>query len=116
MKSTAYWRELSLGVSPRIDCFITSWNFPMMIAALKLAPALVMGNSVVLKPAEQSPLTALRIAELATEAGLPDGVLNVVPGSGELAGKSLALHMGVDAAPASFARSAGSGTRGCTIM
>ena len=76
---------------------ITPWNFPMMISAWKLAPALAAGNSVVLKPAEQSPLTALRIAELAVEAGIPDGVLNVVPGMGETAGKALALHMGVDA-------------------
>ena len=76
---------------------ITPWNFPMMISAWKLAPALAAGNSVVLKPAEQSPLTALRIAELAAEAGIPDGVLNVVPGMGETAGKALALHMDVDA-------------------
>jgi acyl-CoA reductase-like NAD-dependent aldehyde dehydrogenase len=76
---------------------ITPWNFPMMISAWKLAPALAAGNSVVLKPAEQSPLTALRIAELAHEAGIPDGVLNVVPGMGETAGKALALHMDVDA-------------------
>ena len=76
---------------------ITPWNFPMMISAWKLAPALAAGNSVVLKPAEQSPLTALRIAELAAEAGIPDGVLNVVPGMGETAGRALALHMDVDA-------------------
>ncbi len=76
---------------------ITPWNFPMMISAWKLAPALAAGNSVVLKPAEQSPLTALRIAELAAEAGIPPGVLNVVPGMGETAGKALALHMDVDA-------------------
>ncbi len=76
---------------------ITPWNFPMMIMAWKLAPALVTGNSVVLKPAEQSSLTALRIAALATEAGLPPGVLNVVPGLGEDAGKPLALHPDVDA-------------------
>ena len=76
---------------------ITPWNFPMMINAWKLAPALMAGNSVVLKPAEQSPLTALRIAELAVEAGIPAGVLNVVPGYGETAGQALALHMDVDA-------------------
>lgn len=76
---------------------ITPWNFPMMIGAWKVAPALVAGNSVVWKPAEQSPLTALRIAELAVEAGLPDGVLNVVPGMGERAGEALATHMDVDA-------------------
>ncbi|RPI25798.1 MAG: aldehyde dehydrogenase [Actinobacteria bacterium] len=76
---------------------VTPWNFPLMINAWKLAPALVAGNSVVLKPAEQSPLTALRIAELAAEAGIPDGVLNVVPGYGETAGRALGLHMDVDA-------------------
>ncbi len=76
---------------------ITPWNFPMMIAAWKLAPALVMGNSVVLKPADQSPLTALRLAELALEAGVPPGVFNVVPGSGPGAGAPLALHPDVDA-------------------
>lgn len=76
---------------------ITPWNFPLMINAWKLAPALVAGNSVVLKPAEQSPLTALRIAELAVEAGVPDGVLNVVPGYGETAGRALGLHIDVDA-------------------
>lgn len=76
---------------------ITPWNFPMMIAAWKLAPALVTGNSVVLKPAEQSSLTALRFAELALEAGIPEGVLNVIPGLGEDAGGPLSMHMDVDA-------------------
>jgi acyl-CoA reductase-like NAD-dependent aldehyde dehydrogenase len=76
---------------------VTPWNFPLMINAWKLAPALAAGNSVVLKPAEQSPLTALRIAELASQAGIPDGVLNVVPGFGETAGRALGLHNGVDA-------------------
>ncbi|MEZ5175482.1 MAG: aldehyde dehydrogenase [Acidimicrobiia bacterium] len=75
---------------------VTPWNFPMMISAWKLAPALVTGNSVVLKPAEQSPLTALRIAELALEAGIPPGVLNVVPGYGETAGRALGMHPDVD--------------------
>ncbi len=76
---------------------VTPWNFPMMINSWKLAPALMAGNSVVLKPAEQAPLTALRIAELAIEAGIPPGVLNVVPGYGETAGRSLGLHPHVDA-------------------
>jgi acyl-CoA reductase-like NAD-dependent aldehyde dehydrogenase len=76
---------------------VTPWNFPVMINAWKLAPALMAGNSVVLKPAEQSPLTALRVAELAIEAGIPDGVLNVVPGFGEIAGRALGLHNDVDA-------------------
>ncbi|MGE2730746.1 aldehyde dehydrogenase [Mycolicibacterium vaccae] len=75
---------------------IVPWNFPLMLAAWKLAPALAMGNSVVLKPAELSSLTALRFAELAAEAGLPDGVLNVVPGLGETAGSALARHNDVD--------------------
>lgn len=76
---------------------VTPWNFPMIMAAWKFAPALAMGNSVVLKPAEESPLTALRLAELAVEAGLPGGVFNVVPGLGTEAGKALGLHMDVDA-------------------
>jgi len=76
---------------------VTPWNFPMIMAAWKVAPALAMGNSVVLKPAEESPLTALRLAELAHEAGVPAGVFNVVPGLGEEAGAALGLHMDVDA-------------------
>lgn len=75
---------------------IVPWNFPLHMAMWKVAPALAMGNSVVLKPAEQSPLTALRLGELALEAGLPAGVLNVVPGMGGSAGKALALHNDVD--------------------
>ena len=75
---------------------ITPWNYPLMMAAWKLGPALVTGNSVVLKPAEQSPLSAGLLAELFIEAGGPSGVLNVVHGLGEEAGKALALHMDVD--------------------
>ena len=75
---------------------VVPWNFPLDMAAWKLAPALAAGNSVVLKPAEQSPFSALRLAELALEAGIPEGVLNVVPGLGESAGKALGLHMDVD--------------------
>ena len=75
---------------------IVPWNFPLLMAMWKVAPALAMGNSVVLKPAEQSPLTALKLGELALEAGLPPGVLNVVPGMGGDAGKALALHNDVD--------------------
>src|SRR5688572_28782114 len=59
---------------------VVPWNFPLLMASWKLGPALATGNSVILKPAEQSPLTALRVAELAAEAGLPEGVLNVLPG------------------------------------
>ncbi|MFV2176247.1 aldehyde dehydrogenase [Actinomadura sp. LOL_016] len=76
---------------------VVPWNFPLMMAIWKVAPALAVGNSVVVKPAEQSPLTALRLAELAAEAGLPAGVLNVVPGFGPTAGRALGLHMDVDA-------------------
>ena len=75
---------------------VVPWNFPLDMVAWKIAPALAAGNSVVLKPAEQSPLSALRLAELALEAGLPPGVLNVVPGFGETAGRALGLHPDVD--------------------
>ena len=75
---------------------IVPWNFPMIMAAWKLGPALAAGNSVVLKPSEKSPLSAIRIAALAAEAGLPDGVFNVLPGFGHTAGQALALHMDVD--------------------
>ena len=75
---------------------VVPWNYPMIMAAWKIAPALAVGNSVVLKPSEKSPLTALRLADLALEAGIPDGVFNVVPGFGPEAGSPLALHMDVD--------------------
>ncbi|MBL8387864.1 MAG: aldehyde dehydrogenase [Hydrogenophaga sp.] len=75
---------------------IVPWNYPMIMAAWKIAPALAAGNSVVLKPSEKSPLTALKLAELALEAGIPAGVFNVVPGYGPEAGSPLALHMDVD--------------------
>ncbi len=75
---------------------IVPWNYPLIISAWKVGPALVAGNSVVLKPAEQSPLATLALGRLAKEAGLPDGVLNIVPGFGEKAGKPLALHPDVD--------------------
>lgn len=76
---------------------IVPWNYPMIMAAWKLGPALAAGNSVVLKPSEKSPLTAMRLAELAVDAGIPPGVFNVVPGYGHEAGEALALHMEVDA-------------------
>jgi len=75
---------------------IVPWNFPLMMACWKLGPALATGNSVVLKPSEKSPLTAIRIAQLAIDAGIPAGVLNVLPGYGHTVGKALALHMDVD--------------------
>lgn len=85
-------RRVPLGVVGAV----VPWNFPLDMATWKSAAALAAGNSVVLKPAEQSPLSALRLAELAAEAGLPDGVLNVVPGFGATAGRALGLHMDVD--------------------
>jgi acyl-CoA reductase-like NAD-dependent aldehyde dehydrogenase len=71
---------------------IVPWNFPLAIASWKVGPALACGNTVVLKPAELTPLTALRLAELALDAGIPEGVLNVVPGSGSVVGKRLVEH------------------------
>jgi acyl-CoA reductase-like NAD-dependent aldehyde dehydrogenase len=71
---------------------ISPWNYPLLMAAWKIAPALAAGNCVVLKPAEQAPMSCLRLAELFAEAGGPAGVLNVVNGLGEVAGKALALH------------------------
>ena len=75
---------------------IVPWNYPLLMAAWKFAPVLAAGNSLVLKPSDKSPLTALKVAELALQAGIPEGVLNVVPGLGQTAGKALALHMDVD--------------------
>ena len=75
---------------------IIPWNFPLLMAAWKLGPALATGCTVVLKPAEQTPLSALRLGELMLEAGLPDGVVNIVTGFGETAGAALAAHPGVD--------------------
>lgn len=91
-RDLALIRRVPLGVIGAV----VPWNFPLDMATWKLAPALATGNSVVLKPAEQSPLSALRLAELASEAGLPDGVLNVVPGFGEDAGQALGRHPDVD--------------------
>jgi gamma-glutamyl-gamma-aminobutyraldehyde dehydrogenase/4-guanidinobutyraldehyde dehydrogenase/NAD-dependent aldehyde dehydrogenase len=78
---------------------VVPWNFPLLMASWKIGPALATGNSMVVKPAEQSPLTVIRIAELAAEAGLPEGVFNVVPGFGETAGQALRRHMAVDCVP-----------------
>lgn len=74
---------------------IIPWNYPMLMQAWKLAPALATGNTVVLKPAEQTPLSALRIGELILEAGFPEGVVNILPGFGPTAGAAIASHMGV---------------------
>ncbi|MBI3317108.1 MAG: aldehyde dehydrogenase family protein [Candidatus Omnitrophica bacterium] len=75
---------------------ITPWNFPLLIAAQKIAPALAAGNTVILKPAEQTPLTALCLGQIAMDAGLPEGVLNIVPGFGPVAGAMLVRHPEVD--------------------
>lgn len=75
---------------------VVPWNFPLIMAAWKVGPALAAGNSVVLKPAEQSPLSAIFLAELAVQAGIPAGVLNVVPGFGQTAGKAIGLHRDID--------------------
>src|SRR5437660_12908516 len=75
---------------------IIPWNFPLLMAAWKLAPALCAGNTIVLKPAEQTPVTAMELGKLIQEAGFPDGVVNIVPGYGETAGAALASHPGID--------------------
>src|SRR2546421_7542391 len=87
-----YTRHEPVGVVGQI----IPWNFPLLMQAWKWGPALAMGCTVVLKPAEQTPLTALRVAALAQEAGIPDGVLNVVPGFGPTAGAALSGHVDVD--------------------
>src|SRR5207244_8334081 len=74
---------------------IVPWNFPIAITSWKVAPALAMGNTVVLKPAEQTPLTALRLAELARDAGVPEGVFTVVTGPGSVVGEALIRHPAV---------------------
>jgi phenylacetaldehyde dehydrogenase len=92
----AEWHAYTLREPVGVVGQIIPWNFPLLMAAWKLGPALATGCTVVLKPAEQTPLSALRLAELALEAGLPPGVLNVVTGLGETAGAALAAHDGVD--------------------
>src|ERR1700683_468877 len=87
-----YTRHEAIGVCGQI----IPWNFPMLMQAWKLAPALAAGNTCVLKPAEQTPLSALRIGELILEAGFPEGVVNILPGFGETAGAAIARHMDVD--------------------
>lgn len=88
----SYTRHEAIGVVGQI----IPWNFPLLMQAWKWGPALACGNTIVLKPAEQTPLTALRVAELATEVGFPPGVVNVVPGYGPTAGAALSGHMDVD--------------------
>ncbi len=90
--AVAMMRRAPLGVVAAV----VPWNFPLMMACWKIAPILAAGNTVVLKPAEQSSYSAIRIAALAIEAGIPEGVLNVVPGKGETVGRALGLHPDVD--------------------
>ena len=78
---------------------IVPWNFPLMFTSWKLGPALAAGNTVVMKPAEITPLSTLRVAELMGEVGIPEGVVNVVPGYGQTAGQRLAEHPGVPRSP-----------------
>jgi aldehyde dehydrogenase (NAD+) len=87
-----YTRHEPVGVVGQI----TPWNFPLLMYGMKLGPALSMGNTVVLKPAEQTPLTALRLGELIIEAGFPPGVVNILPGYGPTAGAAIANHMDID--------------------
>jgi phenylacetaldehyde dehydrogenase len=113
LRYTAGWatkitgETLSLSTAPKTHAFtvrepigvvgqIIPWNSPIMMACWKLAPALATGCTVVLKPAEQTPLTALRLAQLIQEAGIPDGVVNIVPGFGETAGAAIAAHPDID--------------------
>src|SRR5262245_18322938 len=91
-KFFAYAQREPIGVVGQI----IPWNFPLLMAAWKLGPALATGCTVVLKPAEQTPLSALRLGELIEEAGFPDGVVNIVTGLGETAGAALAAHFGID--------------------
>ncbi len=91
-KFLAYTQREPVGVVGQI----IPWNFPLLMAAWKLGPALATGCTVVLKPAEQTPLSALRLGELIQEAGIPDGVVNIIPGYGETAGAALAAHPDVD--------------------
>lgn len=90
------YRTSTLRVPVGVVGAIVPWNFPLAMATWKIAPALACGCTMVLKPAEETPLTALRVAELAVEAGIPPGVLNVVTGDGERAGAALVKHAGVD--------------------
>jgi phenylacetaldehyde dehydrogenase len=92
MKFNTYYTRQPVGVVAQI----VPWNFPLAMAAWKLGPALAVGCTVVLKPAEQTPLTALRLADLIAEAGFPPGVVNVITGNGETAGAALVAHPGVD--------------------
>ncbi len=90
------WHAYTLREPVGVVALVTAWNFPLFQAANKMAPALAAGCTVILKPAENTPLTSIRLAELAREAGFPDGVINVVPGFGRVAGAALAANPDVD--------------------
>ena len=75
---------------------VIPWNFPLLMAAWKIAPSLSVGCSTIIKPAEQTPLSTIRLAELMQEAGVPDGVINIVPGYGETAGQAIGMHNDID--------------------
>src|ERR1700748_2628578 len=96
VSSPGDWHVYSVREPVGVVGQIIPWNFPLMMAAWKLAPALAAGCTIVLKPAEQTPLSAIRLGELITEAGFPDGVVNIVTGFGETAGAALAEHPDVD--------------------
>ena len=96
VSSPGNWHAYTLREPIGVVGQIIPWNFPLMMAAWKLAPALAAGCTIVLKPAEQTPLSALRFGELIQEAGIPDGVVNIVTGFGETAGAALAEHPDVD--------------------
>ncbi len=90
------WHAYTLREPVGVAALIVPWNYPLMMAATKMAPALAAGCTIILKPAEQTPLTALRLGELAAEVGFPEGVINIVTGFGETAGAALVEHAGVD--------------------
>ncbi|TKB18744.1 MAG: aldehyde dehydrogenase family protein [Mesorhizobium sp.] len=96
VSSPGNWHAYTMREPVGVVGQIIPWNFPLLMAAWKIAPALAAGCTIVLKPAEQTPLSALRFGELVTEAGIPDGVVNIVTGYGETAGTALAEHPGVD--------------------
>jgi phenylacetaldehyde dehydrogenase len=96
MSSRGEWHAYTIREPVGVVGQIIPWNFPLLMAAWKLAPALTCGNTIVLKPAEQTPLSALRLGALMAEAGLPAGVVNILPGFGETAGAAIAVHPGVD--------------------
>src|SRR6202046_4424845 len=107
VSSPGNWHAYTLRQPVGVVGQIIPWNFPLMMAAWKLAPALAAGCTIVLKPAEQTPLSALRFGELLAEAGFPDGVVNIITGSGETAGGGLAQHTPVD--KGALPRAAGGG-------